>query len=256
LRYSYLVVEGPQDLAFIGRLLRISGLRKVREFERLGAFWRPVVPRAFPVDGDLLKRVPLPVFFQSGSHSVAVHASGGISRLVPTVQETLIILGADRANIASIGLFLDADWGVTVGATFGRIKAQLEATGLPAADEPGVVHDRTPRTGVFIFPDNKSPGTLENLLDQCAAVVYPELRDKARQFTAGAATAPLTKKDRREFTLPAGEIKVIVGTIANFLKPARAIQNSIEDNRWLCSASLDLENIGKLHAFLKALLEV
>jgi len=254
LRYAYLVVEGPQDVAFIGRLLRIDGLRKIQQIQQLDPFWRPVIPRTFPPDGDLLKRVPVPAFFQSNTHSVAVHSAGGVSRLVDTVEETRAALGAQRDDVTSIGVFLDADWNVAARARFSQIKAQLLRIGLPTAEEPGVVHDGGLRTGVFIFPDNRSSGTLENLLEACAAAVYPELRDTARQFTAAAAMLSLTEEDRREYSMPSGEIKVVVSSIATFLNPTKAIQNSIEDNRWLSGDALKLESIGKLRGFLEGLL--
>jgi hypothetical protein len=254
LLYSYLVVEGPQDLEFIGRLLRACGLHKVQREEKLEAFWHPLIPRHYPPGGDLLKRVPVPVFFQSTSHSVAIHSAGGIDRLVPTVGETLSIPGFKSAEILSFGLFLDADRQTPVPDTFAQLRAEIQAIGLPTANEPGTINHAAPRTGIFIFPDNHTPGTIENLLDDCAALVYPGLRDKAQQFTTGAATASLTKDDLKEFTRPAGEIKVTMGCIANFLKPTRAIQTSIEDNRWLCAESLALPNIAKLHAFLKDLI--
>lgn len=253
MQYSYLVVEGPHDVEFIGRLLRICGLRKLRLIKDLAAYWRPTVPPSFPHGGDLLKRVPVPVFFQSDTHAVAVHSAGSISRLAPTVEETFAILGTKKAEISSIGLFLDADQN---GAhnPFELLKAKIQTIGLAFPDQPGEVNHTGVRTGIFIFPDNHSPGTLENLLDDCAALIYPELREKAQQFTAGVATAPLMKKDLREFVKPAGRMKVTMGCIANFLRPAKAIQTSIADNRWLCDDSLTLPNIARLNAFLKDLL--
>ncbi len=44
-----------------------------------------------------------------------------------------------------------------------------------------------------------------------------------------------------------------MGCIANFLKPSKAIQTSIEDNRWLCEESHALTNIARLNVFLKEL---
>jgi len=218
-QYSYLVVEGPHDLEFIGCLLRAHGLHKVHREEKLDAFWHPLVPRNYPPGGDLLRRVPVPVFFQSTRHSVAIHGAGGIDRLVPTVEETRSTPGFKSSEVSSFGLFLDADWQTPVSDTFAQLKAAIQAIGLPTADEPGTVNRVAPRTGIFIFPDNHSLGTLENLLDDCAALVYRELREKAQQF-----------------------------------KPAKAIQASIEDNRWLCGESLTLPNIATLHAFLKDLI--
>ncbi len=254
MQYSYLVVEGPQDLEFIGRLLRASGFKKVRREEHLEAFWHPLIPRQYPPGGDLLKRVPVPVFFQNSNHSIAIHSAGGIGRLVPTVEETRSTPGFRSTEISSIGLFLDADWQTPVPDTFARLKADIVAIKLAVADQPGAVNQAAPRIGIFIFPDNHSPGTLENLLDDCASLIYPELREKAGQFTAGAAAIALPNEDRREFDRPSGEIKVTMGCIANFLKPTRAIQTSIDKNRWLCEDSLALPNIARLHAFLKELI--
>lgn len=164
--------------------------------------------------------------------------------------------GLKSAEISSIGLFLDADWQAPIPDTFARLKADIQAVGLPGPDQPGMVNHGAIRTGVFIFPDNHNPGTLENLLDDCAALVYPELRERAQQFTAGAATATHTSDDRKEFDKPAGKMKVTMGCIANFLRPAKAIQTSIADNRWLCEESLALPNIAKLHAFLTDLISL
>ncbi|HXM44623.1 MAG TPA: DUF3226 domain-containing protein [Bryobacteraceae bacterium] len=254
MQYSYLVVEGPHDLEFIGRLLRASGLHKVQREAKLGAFWHPLVPRQYPPGGDLLKRVPVPVFFQSASHSVAIHSAGGVNRLVPTVEETRSTPGFKSSEISSVGLFLDADWQTPASDAFTQLKAEIQAIGLPSADAPGTVNRAVPRMGVFIFPDNRNPGTLENLLDDCAALVYRELREKAQQFTAGAATVQHTNNDRKEFDKPAGKMKVTTGCIANFLRPAKAIQTSIEDNRWVCEESLALPRIAALHAFLQDLI--
>jgi hypothetical protein len=256
LHYSYLVVEGPHDLEFIGRLLRARGLHRVQRKERLEEFWDPLIPRYYPPDGDLLKRVPVPVFFQSSSHSVAIHSAGGIDRLILTVGDTLDIPGFKSSEISSIGVFLDADWQTPVPETFARLRAEMRAIGLPAADEPGTVKRAVPGTGVFIFPDNRSHGTLENLLDECAALIYPDLREKAQQFTAGVATVPLTNEDRKEFEKPSGRIKVTMGCISNFLRPTRAIQNSIADNRWLGEESLELPTVAQLYGFLKDLIDL
>ena len=254
MRYSYLVVEGPQDLEFIGRLLHARGLHKVQKEEKLEAFWQPVIPRLYPPGGDLLKRVPVPVFFQSSSHSVAIHSAEGIDQLVTTAGDTLIIPGFKSAEISSIGIFLDADQ-AEAEHNFGLLKAKAQTVGLPAfPDEPGSVNHTGVRTGIFIFPNNHSSGTLENLLDDCAALIYPDLRERAQQFTAEAATDSLMKEDLREFAKPAGKLKVTMGCIANFLRPTKAIQTSIADNRWLCEESLALPDIANLHVFLKDLI--
>ena len=51
-------------------------------------------------------------------------------------------------------------------------------------------------------------------------------------------------------------MKVTMGCIANFLRPAKAIQTSIADNRWVCEESLALPSIASLDAFLKDLIDL
>jgi len=254
LHYSYLVVEGPQDVEFIGRILRTDAFHGVRLFDELESFWHPLIPRIFPHGGDLRKRVPLPVFFQSGEHSVAIHSVEGKDKLATSVEETVRLPGFRAVEIEVVGFFLDADFRLSVAETFARFKGDLQQRGLRAPETPGVVSGTTPRTGMYIFPDNEHPGTLENLLDTCADTVYPALREKARQFTAGAAALPLMDEDRSEFLKPSGALKITVGCIANFLRPTRAIQVSIADNRWLCNECLAIPVIAKLQAFLKDLI--
>jgi len=242
MEYSYVVVEGPHDLEFIGRLFRDHGIHKVQREEKLDAFWHPLIPRRFPPDGDLLKRVPVPAFFQNADYSVAIHSAIGSHRLVPTVEETFRFPGFKSAEISSIGLFLDADQN---GAHhhFGLLSAKIQTAGLPPfPDEPGIVNHTGVRTGVFIFPDNLNPGTLENLLDECAARIYPELRDKAKQFTAGAAAISLTKEDRRNSTsrlansrLPWGASRTSSSRRERFRQTSQTIAGCAR-GRWRCQA--------------------
>jgi hypothetical protein len=88
---------------------------------------------------------------------VAIHSAGGIRRLVPAVEETRSTPGFKSSEISSVGLFLDADWETPAPDTFARLKAEIQAVGLPSADEPGTVNHATPRTGLFIFPDTIAP---------------------------------------------------------------------------------------------------
>jgi hypothetical protein len=138
----------------------------------------------------------------------------------------------------------------------GQLVRPIQAVGLPAAEAPGRIDPAAVRTGIFIFPDNQGAGTLESLLDECAAKVYPGLRDEARRFIAGVDRADLTKEDLTEISKPSGETKVTVGCIANYLRPGRAVQNSIEDNRWLCADTLALTKIRNIQEFLRDLLDL
>lgn len=54
IQYAYLVIEGPHDVEFIGRFLKLKGFSRVRMMSELDEFWHQLVPREFPFAGDLL----------------------------------------------------------------------------------------------------------------------------------------------------------------------------------------------------------
>ncbi len=252
MRYGYLVVEGPHDVAFIGRVLRLSGLGKVQYLRNLDKYWRPIIPTSFPHRDDLLKRVPIPSFFQSATHSVALHSVGGVARLVPSIEETLTVLEKDP-QLSALGLFADADTS-NPQDRFLQLKTELARMGLNISDTPGTISIAGVRTGVFIFPDNRNPGTLDNLLDECAAKVYSSLRDEAVRFRSAVDRSSLSEEDLQEVNKTSGETKVVLGCVANFLRPTGAIQNSIEDNNWLSQPTIALVKIETLFQFVKDLL--
>ena len=107
--YSYLLVEGPHDAAFGGRFLRLAGMSAIRSFSEIDFFWKPLVPRRFPPDDDLLKRVSVPFFFSGKFHSVAISTAKGDSRIAETLEETLAMTEWEVDELEGLGIILDAD---------------------------------------------------------------------------------------------------------------------------------------------------
>ncbi len=70
----------------------------------------------------------------------------------------------------------------------------------------------------------------------------------------GINRAQLTRDDLQELAAPSGEVKAVMGCISSVLKPMRAIQNSIEDNRWVSDKTLTLANVQSVKNFLEQLL--
>lgn len=255
-QYGYLVVEGPHDVAFVGRLLRPFGLRRVRLISDLDPFWTDLVPGTFPHSGDLLKRVPVPTFFADETHSVAVDSAIGDSRIAQTVQESLVYIST--VQLTGIGLILDADAQDSPSDRFRSVKDRLAQLGVSLAlpDAPGQILKGAPRSGMFILPDNAAAGTLEDLLLECAALAYPQLLQGAKAFVRDVDVAVLTREDRREFERPAGRDKAIVNSIGSVLKPGKSIQVSIQDNRWVGEHALSIARIQAMQTFLAELLEL
>lgn len=253
MQYGYLVVEGPHDIEFVGRLLRLYDFRRVQYLSRLDPFWRGIIPDKFPVEDNLLKRVPVPVFFQSPTHSVAVHSAIGDTNLINTLEETLVVLDT---GIEGVGLLLDADTS-SASARFSNIAKELVSrTTLTAPDAPGAISTGAPRVGIYVLPDNQAAGTLEDLLLECAQVSYTSLEIQARAYINSVDQSVLTKYDLDDFRKPAGKKKSVVSAIASVLKPGKSIQVSIQDNRWVAGDALLLPRVGSLQSFLAELLRI
>lgn len=254
-KHGYLVVEGPHDVEFVYRLLSPYRLKRVRMIDNLDPFFKPLVPKSFPPDGDLLKRVPIPHFFQSDSHSIAVHSAMGVTRLIQTLQENAALI--DPSGLTAIGIVLDSDAVVDPVRRYSDLLSELQSVGLEFPKAPGMIAPGQPRLGAFVLPDNQSRGTLEDLLLECAGHVYPGLlRTALTHVDSSLLDASLNQDDREDLQKPAGRNKAIIGSIASILRPGKAIQVSIQDNRWLRGPALELPKVRAVQEFLAELLEL
>jgi hypothetical protein len=257
-----LLVEGPHDLEFCARLLKPIGFRRIQQYEALKErhpFWLSLVPERWPQRGDLLARHPVPVFFSnSNGQSVAIINAVGLSKLATRLGIDLAVLTIPPD---AIGIVLDAD---DAGAPRDRhaelVKAiaarpEPEAAQLKFPEEPGLISDGSPRCGVFVMPDNKSSGTLEDLLLEAGGQAYPELQKAATDYVQGIdGVNDFTTEDLAEFSKPAGRKKAAIAAMASILKPGKSIQVSIQDNRWLDAAAMLLPQIQAANRFIGELL--
>lgn len=261
---SYLIVEGPHDAAFVGRFLKLADVSVVQSFSELDPFWQRLVPREFPPDDDLLKRMPVPLFFSGKTHSVAISIAKGDSRIAETLEETLAVADWDIHDLEGLGIILDADK-QTPNQRFRKIRDEvrkrlqnLDIT-LPLPDDPGhVAEGASPKTGIFVLPDNGIPGTLEDLLIQCSEKSYPRLLAAADCFIHDIVSdvAGYASSEKRDFFSPSGLNKATIGAIANVLRPGKAVQVSIQDNRWVTAHTLTLPELSDFNHFIRCLLSI
>jgi hypothetical protein len=250
MKYAYLVVEGPHDVEAIGRILKKHDFKRIENEGSLDDYWSPMIPRNFPIDGDLLRRVPVPTFFQKEGYSVAVHVAGGVNKIPKTLRLTLLNLNnsAEKDNLSAIGIFLDADKTLAIECCkeiCGKISDVPEFSRIK---KPGKVEIMDQRIGVFVFPNNNDDGTLENVLIECAEVVYPNLLSAASNYIRSIDLSFKQKWGQSD------ESKVIVGCIANVLRPGKSNQVSIQDNEWISQSTEHLSSVRKLNQFIIDLL--
>ncbi len=252
-------MEGPHDLEFCAKLLKprsFSRIQSLKVLKRDHDFWHPTVPEKWPHNSDdLLARHPVPLFLANPSgQSIAIVNAVGINKIA-------LRLGITLSNLASmpeaVGVILDADDGSTPQVRFDAMHAEIAARPEPAAsgltlpESPGVVGDGFPKSGIFVMPDNHSQGTLEDLILDAAENSYPQLLQAAQSYVSHAShNTTLQESDLEEFNKPAGPKKAVAAAMASILKPGKAIQVSIQDNRWLEPSSLILPRLKKLRDFL------
>jgi len=253
-KYGYLIVEGPHDIEFAYRLLSLFGLARVQNKSDLDNFFMSLIPRNYPPEGDLQKRMPIPLFLQSATHTIALHSAIGDSQLVNVMVENAKML--DQSKIVGIGILLDTDKNVPALQRYTQIKNELSLKKFILNDAPGSVSSGSPKLGAFVLPDNNSAGTLEDLLLDSANHVYPGLLAAAKNYVNAAKSAGLSRKDLKELNKPAGVNKAIIGAMANILRPGKAMQVSIQDNAWLKGDALSLPRIIAVKQFLQTLFDL
>mgnify|MGYP006197063589 FL=1 len=254
-RYCYIVVEGPQDVEFLIGLLKFYDLKRVIHLSSLDKFWETLIPTAYPLDGDLTKRVPVPSFVQNEQLSIALHSSIGITRIAQTIEESLKFIQV--ARLFSVGIFADADYSETPQERFNKLITKLSDIDLPNLLPPsqiGQVNNHSTRCGIFIAPNNREQGTLEDILLECAKINYPDLLNLSQTYIESIDRNQLTKNDLEDFKKPAGEKKAIISSISSILRPGKALQVSLQDNRWLDKQTLELESIKLIKNFLEQII--
>ena len=61
------------------------------------------------------------------------------------------------------------------------------------------------------------------------------------------------KDDLIKFNSPSGKNKAIISSVANILRPAKALQVSIQDNKWISEKTHSLKDIKQIIDFIENL---
>lgn len=252
-KYCILGVEGPHDQALTGRLLKQHGMEGFKgQSDSLEPFWQKFIP-TYRKD-RLYVRLDMPSIFSSSTHSVAIYQGNG-SDLIKNLKAKIGEHDPYMRDIHAFGLILDAD---DVDQLTPQQKAVTSAKELQElypdlVGEPGIVVASKPRTGIYVLPDNKRRGTLDSILIDCAAIIYPDHKAGAIQYLDNLAAAHKSHWKPFDFCRE----KAIVATIVSVLKPGAANTPSIAQNDWICDKTLSaVAEVALFAKFLKDLLEL
>lgn len=257
--YYYFMVEGVHDVAAVSKILKLYGFNLIEHEEYLDTFWKRMIPTSFPHNGNLLKRVPIPQFFQNESASIAVNSIDGETEIIKGLE---MIDNLDHRLFSGIAIFCDAD-SQTASDKFQQLKRKIvESTDLNKEikeiveeNEFDTVGSRETKFGIFVFPNNNEAGTLEDLLLEGASVTYADLETMAENYIQEVENLNPNYIKESSFN-GAKRKKVKVGVMANFFKPGKANQVSIQENDWLCKETTNFPNQARFVRFIKSILNL
>jgi len=122
--------------------------------------------------------------------SVEVFEVGGKDRFKKKIPVLLRTPGA--GNLQAIAIIRDAD--DSFENAFKSVQGVLKQNLLPAPKNPGEFTQGNPKVGVFILPDNFSPGMLENIcLETVKNAEEMECVDRFIDCTRGLKKLPVEK---------------------------------------------------------------
>lgn len=245
--HSLLAVEGAHDASFFGLLPQRRGFAPARRLDQVPPFWLPLIPRRFSNDdhGRLNRVIRFPeVCFLSRDNTVGIVLADGEDNMMREVRVPLERLGPQ--SFVGVGLALDADAATTVSARFGTVTDRLRSLNAAAAAEgvpgfplgvppaPGVVASGYPKVGIHLFPDNRSAGTLEDVLLSCAQLNHTRVHRAASALIEyldkrGPHADPALSKLRRG----SGRAKAKSGVIGNVLNPGTSLAVAVCTAGWL-----------------------
>ncbi|KYC96149.1 hypothetical protein B4102_3555 [Heyndrickxia sporothermodurans] len=251
MKYCLFIVEGPHDAAAIGKILTMFKLKIVQDISQLDKFWRRLIPNKFPFEGDLLKRMPVPLFYMNEELSIAIQSANSDSKIFSSLNGTLSNI--DTTLLSGIGIFTDAD-NVTPNIKFNSLVNKLskideqDISTIFNSIGIGEISTGPLKVGIYVFPNNRDIGTLENLLEQAARLMYPNLHSSAMNYIES-----VDDEYKRKWK-NADQLKVLVGCISNILKPGKANQVSIQDNNWISDITIRESDISILFKFINKIL--
>jgi len=257
-RLSYIAVEGLHDAEFIARLLRMAGFKHVKLKADVCPELKGLTDLKFPVADDLTRRIPVPYFYETASHAVAIHSSEGESRLAKNTIESLDTIGAP---VAAVGFVMDDDTAPSPSARLLELQRQVWQQPkppqfmLPTSLGSGGIVTGPPKTGVYILPDNQGVGSLEDVLLECAGINYLYPTISASRYLASLDHSNLSADEQKNLQRGSNPRKAHVASLVSVLRPGKSTQVSIHDNRWLDGNAMNSPGVAAFRSFLRDLLD-
>lgn len=264
-KFIYLLGEGVQDAAFMGRVLQqFFGAKKAETAKALDE------PRQrwfqqfkWPVKDNIARlNVPAPIMYRLHDFNtlVAIRNAEGISKIVDTLEDDFDQLSRIDAFPDVIGIVLDSDKEPQAKrhSDFRRKIQGLNIEGhtLSIPHDLATIGTGTPAIGVYALPGIDREGALEDVLLDLGRSVYPELTQTADTYVTNWQEQVVhdERREWKEFKSASGQKKATVAAMTALLKPGKSATATIEDNQWVSAATREHNTLAPFIRFIEALI--
>ncbi|MGK7945415.1 MAG: DUF3226 domain-containing protein [Microcystaceae cyanobacterium] len=256
LNYSIIGVEGNHDQAFVGKILRrLLGFKDFRtvdkgQEDKLDPSWDKFKP-TYPKNGNLYTRLDMPSILFTDTHSVAVYAGEG-GNLKQNLEDIISVNAHFQNNLSAFAIIIDADKNNPQSLTQ-EYSDTFKQYYPHFPTQAGLVSQTSPRTGIYILPDNQHQGVLETILLKCGEIAYPDYLAEAKEYIAKIKTYPRKDYKWKNFD----EDKAIIAAVVSLLKPGKTNTVSVSDNRWISQETdKTVTELSNFVEFLKTILNL
>ncbi|TVP64906.1 MAG: hypothetical protein EA343_04340 [Nodularia sp. (in: Bacteria)] len=253
-KYALIGVEGPHDLAFVGKVLKLLDFKDFKkdlkgEESNLDPFWKKFIPTYPKKGGKLYERLDMPAIYFTDTLSVAIYAGGG-SNLSKNLLAILANHSPYQKEIVAFGIVADADKGLPNNIAE-KFSTEFQKYFPEFPTIAGNVDLGYPRTGIYVLPDNAQQGVLENILCSCGESAYSLHMEKAALYLD-----EFDAEHKRKWK-PFDHKKALIATVVSVLKPGKTNTVSIEDNEWISQNTLsNVPALENFVTFIKKLLDL
>lgn len=262
MKYAIIMVEGIHDLMVVYRMLRLKKFENIKNFMEIPIELRKCIPNKFPFNDDNIEQriVPCPTFMRNDNITVLINQSGGQTKMLKDLNSILKINieAKDLANLKTIGLIFDADDQNaedkmnTIVYEYDTLASKMELVYSIKDIKSGAgnVFGFNVQYTCFILPDNENKGFLEDMLIDSAKQEYDGLLTLAEEYVE-----KVPQEYKRKWK-PADKKKAVIGCVSNILKPGRANQVTIHDDKWINNLSVkDINSHKRLFDFISEIVE-
>lgn len=236
--FTYIIVEGVIDVVLLTRVLRqgygFTIIDKMSQLPSPAKDW--LKEFKWPIGEDISRRaVPAPAILTKENMTIGLQNGQGLTVIAQKAKndkERFLRIGWAPSALAVI---LDADNAPPL-ARFDEFATLLAELGYPQPHSlDKVVESGGKRSGVFAFPGQGLPGTIEDVLLPLADKRFPALSQYADEYVSGweQQDEAKTSDDFKEFREPSGHKKARLSAIAAMLKPGKPLNASVEDQKWV-----------------------